>query len=483
MGFIRKLKTAIKNNCYHILAFVIPVAIMLIVYCIREVYPFGDQIYLRSDCYHQYAPFHMELLDKLQTGESLLYSWDIGMGVNFISTIAYYLASPFNFVLLFVPASMLTELVGVFIIGKIGLCGLTTSYYLGKRFKTVSPATTAFAVFYALSAYVSAFNWNIMWLDCLWLLPLIVYGLERLVDKKKGALYCVTLGLAIVSNYYIGIMLCIFCVLYFLVLLLKNEGSFKLKKYVGDIVRFGFYSLLAGGMGAFLILPEYFTLLLSASAETTFPDSLSRYFSVFDMLSRSLMNVETSVFSAYEPNIYCTVAIFLFIPLYALCQKIPKKERVLKLALAVLFLLSFNLNIPNYIWHGFHYPNSLPAREAFIYIFLLLTMCFEAFHHIKEFNTKQITGCFFGAMALTLIIEYLFVSDSYNFMIVYLSAAFILIYYILCMLIRNPRYITSSLMTLLLIVAACEAMINTEETALPSTTTREYYLFYNDNIT
>ena len=172
------LKGFFRKNVWHLVAFLIPVVIMLLVYCIRGVYPFGDQIYLRSDCYHQYAPFHMELLRKLQNGESLLYSWDIGMGVNFISTIAYYLASPFNLLLLFVPASAMTEMVGVFLILKIGLCGLTMSIYLGHRVNKTTPATAAFALFYALSSYMAAFNWNIMWLDCLWLFPLVVMGLN-----------------------------------------------------------------------------------------------------------------------------------------------------------------------------------------------------------------------------------------------------------------------------------------------------------------
>lgn len=43
--------------------------------------------------YHQYAPFFSEFRHKLLSGESLLYSWDVGMGVNFAALYAYYLAS------------------------------------------------------------------------------------------------------------------------------------------------------------------------------------------------------------------------------------------------------------------------------------------------------------------------------------------------------------------------------------------------------
>lgn len=54
-----------------------------------------------------------------------------------------------------------------------------------------------------------------MWLDSVVLLPLIVLGLERLVKEHKGLLYTITLGLAILSNYYIAIMICLSMVIYF----------------------------------------------------------------------------------------------------------------------------------------------------------------------------------------------------------------------------------------------------------------------------
>ena len=45
--------------------------------------------------------------------------------------------------------------------------------------------------------------------------PLILMGMERLINDKNGRLYAVTMGLAIFCNYYMAIMICIFVVLYF----------------------------------------------------------------------------------------------------------------------------------------------------------------------------------------------------------------------------------------------------------------------------
>ena len=81
--------------------------------------------------------------------------------------------------------------------------GLTFSIYLRKAFGKEDPAALLFSTAYALSGYLAAYNWNVMWLDCLILLPLILLGAERLVREGKWVMYTVTLGLCILTNYYL----------------------------------------------------------------------------------------------------------------------------------------------------------------------------------------------------------------------------------------------------------------------------------------
>src|SRR5699024_4710170 len=110
-----------------------------------------------------------------------------------------------------------------------------------KSCKTNDFGAAFFGIFYALSGYMAAYSWNIMWLDCLLLFPLIVLGLERLVREKKCFLYCITLGLSILSNYYISIMICIFMVLYFMALLILEKKE-KASWYGGAAARFTVFS-------------------------------------------------------------------------------------------------------------------------------------------------------------------------------------------------------------------------------------------------
>ena len=474
----------LKFRIGYALSFLIPVIILVGIFIGRKVFPFGDEIYLRSDCYHQYAPFHKELYRKLTEGGNLLYSWNIGMGVNFTALYSYYLASPVNLLLgLIAPTGNVLIAIDIFIIIKTGLCGLTCGYYLHKRYGGKNLSFAAIAVFYALSSYMAAFSWNIMWLDCLVLLPLIVLGMDKIIKENKYFLYTIALGLSIFSNYYISIMICIFLVFYFIVRMLSTCPTEGFIKYTFSRVKsFVIGSLIAGGLGACMILPEIAALSYTVSGEFKFPEQWQNYFSIIEMISRSMMNVEVSIFNAHEPNVYCTVGIFMFLPMYFLCKKINIKEKYGTGFLIGLFLISFNTNIPNYLFHGMHFPNSLPARESFIYIFVLVTVVYQIIVHIDCFTKKQIAGSFFGGLGVMLLIEELYVNDTYTFDIIYMSMLFLVFYFIVTMALRNKKINKTFIVYVLFIVCIAEATINSDHEKSYSTTTYSAYLEDNKAI-
>ena len=91
-------------------------------------------------------------------------------------------------------------------------------------------------------------------------------------------------------------------------------------------VRFALFSLLAGGMAAVLLVPEYAALHLTDFSEFDFPDTLTFYFSFLDMIARHSMNVTVETGLDHWPNLYCGVAVFLLVPLYAANPDLPAGE-------------------------------------------------------------------------------------------------------------------------------------------------------------
>ena len=112
-------KSILNSNFTYLAAFVLPFIMMMALYYTRGIFPWGNECYLRSDMYHQYAPFFSELWHKIRNGESLTYSWNIGMGTNFTSLFAYYLASPSNWFVALFPQKYTIEIMNAFIILKI----------------------------------------------------------------------------------------------------------------------------------------------------------------------------------------------------------------------------------------------------------------------------------------------------------------------------------------------------------------------------
>ncbi|MGN0317351.1 MAG: YfhO family protein [Lachnospira sp.] len=478
--FDKKNINILSGNITYIFAFVVPVILYILLYKSKEIYPFGNNCYLRSDMYHQYAPFFAELWNKLHNGGSLTYSWDIGMGTNFTSLYAYYLASPSNWFIALFPKKNMIEIMNAIIILKIAGSSLTMTWYITKHFNTKSLICAVFGLFYGMSGFIAAYSWNIMWLDCILLLPLIMLGLERLVFENKKFLYVITLGLCIYSNYYIAFMVCLAVVIYFLVLLVRYDGKRHFLIYLKKILNFGFMSLLSGGMAACLLLPEMYTLSLSASASSTFPEKWQLYFSFLEMISRQLIEVPVHLGLEHLPNIYCGVAVFLLIPLYIMDSNVNIKEKIGKCAILLIFLLAFNLNIFNYIWHGFHFPNSLPCRQSFIYIFFVLTMSFEALSHIKRMTNKQLGIALWISIGLLAIIEQTFVAnETYDFKVVYISGGFILAYALIMFIYKNTNWILPVAVILAFAISAGECMLNMDITGIGTTSRRSYLLDYD----
>lgn len=471
----------LHGNITYIIAFVIPVIMFIALYYVREIYPFGDNCYLRSDMYHQYAPFFKELWRKITSGESLNYSWDIGMGTNFTALYAYYLASPSNWLIALFPERYIIEVMNAIIIIKAALASTSFTYYISRRFHNKSCTIALFGVFYGMSGFIAAYSWNIMWLDCIVVFPLIMLGLERLVNENKCLLYCVSLGFCIYTNYYISIMVCISIVLYYIVLMFNIRENKCLKVYLKKFFNFCLYSLLAGGLAACLLLPVMYAFTLSASSSSTFPQTVSNYFSVVSILCRHLINIPVHLGLDHFPNIYCGVMVFLLIPLYIMNSKASSGEKVGKCILLLIFLTSYNLNITNYIWHGFHYPNSLPARQSFIYIFFVLSMCYEGFKDIKSYSKKQLTYAFAAAFGLMLFLEQCGLEEMYEWKTVYISAGFIIIYALLMLFYNRNRLKTPLLLFVLFASSIIEVTVNMEKTGI-STTGRTAYLLDNNAV-
>ena len=88
------------------LAFLVPAVLLLIIFALNGVTPFGGKSLAEQDANIQYIEFFNYYRNLFHGKDTLLYSFTNFLGGSGVALAAYYLASPFNFLILAVPASM-----------------------------------------------------------------------------------------------------------------------------------------------------------------------------------------------------------------------------------------------------------------------------------------------------------------------------------------------------------------------------------------
>ncbi|MBR5437513.1 MAG: YfhO family protein, partial [Clostridia bacterium] len=357
------------------LSFAMPFTVILILFAVSGIAPFGDYSLCSMDGFSQYYPMLMNMTEAVKKGE-LFYSFNGGLGFNLWAQSAYYTNSLLWLPLYFLPHSLQVSYIDLSVLLRLSLAGLffcirlvslnkNTSY---KRMLTVCPVIS---LVWALSGFMSAFINQFMWLDVVVFLPLVILGIEKIKEKKSPALYISVLFLSIVSCFYLSFMVCIFAVLWFMFIMLREKHSFK--EFLSRAAVFFSSSLISGGMSAAVILPVYKALTLTKASELGFDGTLKINYTLKEFLLRLLPFQETS--HAYKlPNIYCTATVIILFLFFLFSKKLTLRHRMASLVFVTFMYLTMSINLGEFIWHGFHYPNQLPARQSFLVIFLMVSL-------------------------------------------------------------------------------------------------------------
>ena len=412
---------------YQIAAFLLPVFLLGVIFTFWKVHPVGDVSLLTCDLFHQYAPILAEIRSKIVSGESLFYTWNMGLGTNFWPILTYNGASPLNILLLLFPRQYLSDGITLLILLRTGLSGLFFSLMCYKKDGNKGPMVLALSAAYALCGYAVAYFWVLMWMDAVVLLPLVVLGLYKLFAGDKPVLYVVSLFLLIFSNFYMGFYVCVFLVFFAPILYREAyENSILRMAPIRAGLNFGGYSILAAGMTSVLLVPTFLALKNTSAARDTLTLTEDMSFTFFDFLSRFLLNADPVIRDGL-PNVYVGVAILLLIPLYAFCSKIPFSRRAATLGLGFFLYISMSSPVLNFFWHGMHYTNQLPYRQAFLVCFLLLYMASQVLLNMESLSPRMIfyTG---AAVLFYLVILDQSVEKQKNYWLIYGSAIILIAY-------------------------------------------------------
>ncbi len=401
----------------YLIAFFVPALTEFIVYALFKVFPFGNNSVLVLDLNAQYIYYFEAARDALWGDGSLFYSWSRNLSGGFMGIIGYYLASPFSLIIMLLPRTLILEGMMAMQLCKIGSSGVTFCYYLQKS-KGVKPLhSVIFSTMYALMSYSVIQTIDPMWLDGLILLPLIVLGIEYLVDDGRKLNYIIPLSLMFVANFYIGFMIAIFTAVYFFYYL--YFGTDKKFKHSSDRVdafkRIVLSTIIVLMCSAFMLLPVYNALSLGKFNFSKPDYSFKTQFSLIELVPTFLPNQYYSVNVQGMPEVYCGVFALVLAPLFFMNKKIGRNKKIGCAFLLVILIGSMYIKPVDMLWHGGQVPNWLPYRYSFIVSFVLLTLGAECFCKLDGYKLNAKTAGYIGAGFLAVILLFTALLDTFKY--------------------------------------------------------------------
>ena len=470
-AFLRFLQNKISTSPYSYLfyAFFIPVCLMYLIYLSMGIHPFGDGSVLVLDLNGQYVYFFESLRNAVYGDGSFLYSFFRALGGEYMGMYAYYLASPLSYIICLFPQDRILEALLTIILLKTGLCGFTFGFYLHKNSRVPNKImVVAFSALYALCAFAVVHQNNVMWIDAIFWLPVLTYAIEQLIKNRKYKLFVISLTMAMMSNYYIGYMVCIYAAMYFLYYHLANDESVKnphneYKHGIRSFLRFGIFALIAAAISAVILLGAYYSLTFGKNDFSNPNWSLKAKFDILDFFTKFLPGTYDTVRPQGLPFVYCGLITLIMVPVYFMTKKISSREKVASLAFACFFVLCFIASPLDLIWHGFQNPNWLNHRYSFMLCFFLLVLGYKGFGNLRRFNEKFILAIsafiiLFVAICQKLEFETYVVTDKKleTFATVWLTVIVtVILFALLCLLIRTENVKKRNGITAILAAVVC----------------------------
>ncbi|MBF0698868.1 YfhO family protein [Streptococcus danieliae] len=380
------MKDLLKRQSLAILSFVLPALGMILLYYSQEIYWSSPKTALLGDGFHQYVIFDTALRDILQGKDSLFYSFTTGLGLNFYALSSYYLGSFFSPLVYFFDVRTMPNALYLFTILKFACIGLSSFISIKGSFKQLKPyLALVLSLCYSFMSFTVSQLEIKTWLDVFILVPLILYGLDKLIKEGKVGLYYVSLTILLIQNYYFGYMMVIFLPLWYLVQL-----SWDFKKRLSSLSRFIVTSILAGTSSAIMLVPTLLDLRGHGESLTQIDRLLTEDSWYLDIFAKTLVGAfDTTKYGAI-PMIYVGL-----IPLIlSLCFFLLKSIRFhvkLSYGLLISFLIaSFYLEGLDLFWQGFHAPNMFLHRYSWLFSVLLVFMAATVLERLEELQFKQV---------------------------------------------------------------------------------------------
>lgn len=315
------------------------------------------------------------------------WSFSIGYGADIPTSLHYYaVGDPFAIFCVFFPAKYMRVFYELSIYLRLWCAGLAFSFFcFGKKELKVTYASVmagAFTYIFCAFALVNSVK-HLFFLTPMVFLPLVLIGVDRILEKKCPWVFIFAVFFSAVSSFYFFYMIVFITVLYAAFELFIPLKGIDLKKTFINIGALAGYAIIGVMMSAILLLP----VILSFSGDSRTENKV-----IFDMLYPvsyyenflsgflSFHAVEDGEWANLGYASPALIAIFL---LYKGKTEDVERKR-LRVAFAV-FTLFFMFPIVQCVFNGLSYPS---ARWHFGYSLLVAYILTHVWSDITKITKK-----------------------------------------------------------------------------------------------
>lgn len=224
-----------------------------------------DGLYQHYNALVYYGKYLREIARNLIQNHTLtLPMWDmsIGYGSDVITTLNYYvLGDPLCLLSAFVPSAYTEYLYGFLICLRLYLAGLAFGVFCRYKGSETVP-TIIGSLAYAFCGFaLFASMRHPSFANPMIYLPVILYAINRIFDRKSPALYILMITIAAVSNFYFFYMIGILIVIYTIIEYILRFQRIRVKELLSWIGKFTGYSIIGVGMSLFTLLPVIMSVM------------------------------------------------------------------------------------------------------------------------------------------------------------------------------------------------------------------------------
>ncbi|MDE6555134.1 MAG: YfhO family protein, partial [Lactobacillus sp.] len=190
---------------------------------------------------------------------------------------------------------------------------------------------------------------------------------------------------AIIFNYYIGYMICIFLVILFLAYTINN---FKNRKaFFHQFIGFAISSIISGLISAVVILPTFLNLSSNKLSQADFNSNfeIKTLISGGKAVSRLFIG---DTYNDWAPIFVGTLVLIVFI-LYFVDSHNSIRARIINLVVGLFFVLSITVPKIYLFWHGGQQTIAYPYRFGFIIVFWFLLLAAKELSNLSEYKDES----------------------------------------------------------------------------------------------